>query len=304
MKTRYQPCPKCCEVTCEAPTIHWKSRSASKTKSGYTELGTASTPLVIYLQYFYTYTYTVAQCSGTGCTPDELIPASVQVLSVAGTYDPITGYTTQSGSDHIIGYDCPGVVSDVTNPISGSYPGTAVPNVCGLLPVGGTCTTVSTTSRTYTTPSYSCDPPAPDSEVNGSLTLSVPYSDGQLEAEVDAAMPADFPNTTSGSYYNFTVDHLTLSKREGIYWFTFTAPISRARPNPCYHITWKERFTPTTGSPVDIPKSWTWDGEIPEGYDPADGETWPRSPDFTVPIPTTNGITTVEEIVVSCTDCE
>jgi hypothetical protein len=143
-----------------------------------------------------------------------------------------------------------------------------------------------------------------DLSASESEDYSLEYTTADLKAAALAALPADYPNTTPGSYFNLTADELTNAIREAVLWFTFPAPVSRGRPNPCYQITWKERFTPTTGSPVDTPKSWTWDGEIPEGYDPEDEETWPRSPDFTVPIPTANGTTTVEDVEFSCTDCE
>jgi hypothetical protein len=301
-------CPECCE--CPQPIIQWDSVSASKTKSGYVEFGTASAPPVIYLQYLYAYLQRLAQCSGTGCTPDELIPANTVEQSVTGTYDPATGDTTQTGTDRAIGYDCSGIVSDVTTPISGSYAGTAVPNVCGLTPSGGTCTTVSTSSKTYVTPEYGCMESQPNSDVNGSLSLSVPFTTDDLIEQTLAALPEfdDDWSDTAGSYYDLTSDELTNSIRESRYRFRFRIP--KVGSGTCYMITWTEVFTPEEGDPVETERCAIWDGETPEDYDPDDESTWPiigdgSDPYFSLAIPESNGTITVpdDSILVVCRGC-
>lgn len=148
--------------------------------------------------------------------------------------------------------------------------------------------------------------------------FSNPYTTPTLKSDTLADLPEDFPNTTAGSYYNLTSDERTFNVREGEYQFKFEIPTTRKRINQCYKLEWIERFTPLTGDPVDTPKSWTWDGEVPEDYDEDDASTYPLTPWFSVAIPTTNGTTLAgyytdpedPESYVNgaptavCTDCE
>lgn len=96
---------------------------------------------------------------------------------------------------------------------------------------------------------------------------------------------------TAGSYFDLTTDELTNSIREGKYRFRFKIP--KIGRGTCYKLSWVERFTPEDGDPVDTEKSWTWDGTIPEGYDPDDSTTWPVSDEYTIAIPSENGTTLV-----------
>ena len=54
---------------------------------------------------------------------------------------------------------------------------------------------------------------------------------------------------------------------------------------------------------TETPKTWTWDGTPPGGYDPADSATWPLSPEYTIPVPEANGTTTVANLKTACTGC-
>ena len=134
--------------------------------------------------------------------------------------------------------------------------------------------------------------------------LSNEYDLTLLVSKTVAALPPTFPNTTSGSYYNLTTDGRTLSIRESVYWISFPVPTNRKRPNLCYNITWDEVFYPDVGSPTITNKNWEWDGTIPGDYNPLDPLTWPKTPEYTISIPTSNGTTTVTNVVATCDDCE
>jgi len=140
--------------------------------------------------------------------------------------------------------------------------------------------------------------------------LSDEYTTGELIASVLAALPAwdnDW-NDTAGSYYDLTSDELTNSIRESRYRFRFKIP--KVGSGTCYMITWLEVFTPEEGDPAETEMCAIWDGNIPEDYDPDDPSTYPiigdgANPYFEVPIPATNGTTTVDpdSIVAVCRGC-
>lgn len=139
---------------------------------------------------------------------------------------------------------------------------------------------------------------------------SSPYTTAALIANTLAALPAfdDDWDDTAGSYRNLTTDELTYSIRESRYRFRFKIP--KVGRGTCYKITWTEIFTPEEGDPVETDRCSIWDGEIPEGYDPDDPETWPiigdgTNPYFELAIPETNGTVNVDpdSIVAVCRGC-
>jgi hypothetical protein len=88
----------------------------------------------------------------------------------------------------------------------------------------------------------------------------------------------------------------TYSILESKYYFAFQTP-----PNGYYKLTWDETFTPDGGgAPTSTPRTFTWDGTTPSGYNVADPTTWPVTPTLEVDPPASNGTITITNLVVAC----
>lgn len=332
----FTPCSKCCEITCSAPTMHWASRSASKTKCGSPEYGAPSDPPKIYRRQdnsveFVTnggsFTAHIPGNEECGCQhftytssfdfPEDFAPRwflyDLETCEFTESPDGVGQFGdnpiifTQHQSSDLVWVPGGEPCEDQHNSSTDPYIGSALE-----LPLTIIDQTHEECIREIIVNSaveQTCEGGGTDLlyvylRLKQSWALSLEYTTDDLTDQVFGALPDDYPNSTSGSYYNLTEDELSLSIRESKYWWAFPTPITRNRPNPCYKIEWTERFTPLVGDTVDTPMSWTWDGVIPEGYDPDDSDTWPITPEFLIAIPSANSTTTVVDVIHSCDDCE
>lgn len=328
----FTPCPECCVVTCPEPSVEWDSRSASKTKFGFYEwLTKRSTPPKIYSQIDWTGTMTITRYVDTTCSSSLIYYTDTYTISGTGrARRDVSGCDESSTLKRILStqnYKWDGdtrvpdgdpIVSeeDFFPPILdcvGSYvyggPGEARYIVAAGDPPHDASLYTATVLNSL---ELSCAVFG-DRASTGNLynVLSDEYLTADLIAAALAALPAfdgDWDDT-AGAYRNLTSDELTYSIREARYRLRFQIPTTRKRINTCYKVEWVERFTPESGDPVDTPMSATWDGVVPDGYDPDDSSTWPilgdgTNPYFELPVPDSNGITTVVDVTVSCTGCE
>jgi hypothetical protein len=124
-----------------------------------------------------------------------------------------------------------------------------------------------------------------------------------LIAYVESSLP-DWPEAYTAApliaYRDLSDDELTYTIARVRYRFRFPVPKS----SRCYKVSWNEHFVPEDGSDaIDTPRAFTWDGEIPDDYDPDDELTWPLSPEFELLEGGVDGITTITDIEVVCSGC-
>lgn len=346
-------CWECCASYCPSPTVEWDSRSASKSKYGYSEMpGHASTPPKRYKKvtetvsgsmssYYTSDSYVLGGSMGTACLCCTSREAS-SVWAWGGSQvstrsegdvtthgpTPADGTWVMTDSETVTEsfYEgaCSPHFSTDTYPVAWNYnPLTAISQFvdewhCGDPSITYTATksTVHCTGSETDGPGMggtgACGCPSGNlTEKEADYTRVIEYSDeystDALITDTLAALPAfdDDWDDTSGSSRNLTTNELTFSVREAKYRFRFQIPTSRKRVNTCYVLEWVERFTPLGGgAATDTPKTWTWDGTIPEDYDADDSATWPLSPEYTISIPEANGTTTVAELEAICDECE
>lgn len=112
-----------------------------------------------------------------------------------------------------------------------------------------------------------------------------------LKTRTLAAIDDDSTWADGGCYSFAHLDstETSYSATKLIYHFDFTVPASKY-----YKITWDEVFTPESGSPTVTHKSWTFDDTGSTVGAPE------SSPDYTIDVPSSNGTTTIENIVISC----
>ncbi len=291
-------CPECCE--CTAPAIEWDSRSASKTKCGFFQ--NIGYPTARYLKREWTGEHRASNFNFAGCSTETTFcrtiygGQNIYDQEECGCTNLITATfsmdSTSCTPGLVINYACDAIFSFG----SGSFDSAILSATTQTATGNGIC--------------FDSGGPAPPSNTTGvaTETLSDEYTTTDLLANTLAALPAfdDDLNDTAGSFANLTTDELTYSIRESRYRFRFKIP--KVGRGTCYKITWVERFTPTSGDPVDTERCAIWDGEVPADYDPADPDTYPiigdgTNPYFELPIPEDNGTTTVEDIEFFCRGC-
>jgi hypothetical protein len=144
---------------------------------------------------------------------------------------------------------------------------------------------------------------APTTTTSDVTTYSDEYTTATLESTVVAALatwgslPA-FGSPSSGEVASaeLSTDQTSYSILESKYQFAHPVP-----PNGTYKLAWIERFQPDGGgAPTDTARSYTWDGTIPGGYDPANSATWPMTSIFEVDYPASNGATSLVSLTVDC----
>jgi hypothetical protein len=292
---------------CDSPTIATlvcRTASASKTKCGFEEFGTPSSPPKKYL--------VKSQSGGLTNTQDPLGPNEIiDSVSWSGniTYTRPACTYTDNRQVVVTHSEALGACSGTNTQTGvkgqadylGSYGGTD-PNGCYMLatdcsnsiPVGlqSCCSagTVNTTTQT-TFADISC-PGYLGGTVTGSnviVTLSSEYTTSDLETDVTNAIPAFSGSFSSGSctgaFYDKTSDEFTITKRKMQYKFTFSSISGYS----CFKITWNETFTPEGGgSSTSTAKSYLWNG--------TDTET----PVYTIDVPVSQGTTTITNVVQSC----
>lgn len=297
-------CEECC--VCPEATVEWDSRSTSLTKCGFCSLNEGG-GCFSNKRYFTLTISGYAERFGVGATCDDIISSIDKFVysgsctsSLSGTADAngCGFYTTNTQQREIY--------------IGGVLFSTEALN-CGVLVSSGT-SGIPVSLRTETQLYYDGEFCA----LPGSTRLTVStvhndfsdeYTTATLKTNTVAALPAydnDW-NDTAGSFANLSTDELTYSIRESRYRLRFKIPLIGF--GDCYKVTWIERFTPEGGgAPTDTARCDIWDGTIPPGYDPDNSATWPVLPSaspfyYELPVPSTDGTTTVVSVVAECRDC-
>jgi len=301
------PCDGC--NPCNGPLLLAETVSTSLTKCGISEFtGHVSTPPRLYLQSVYSHTGTASWNSGTG----NYSNSSVSYTSTTTVTAPgcVSTTSTSGGSSSLLHQD--GSDEPCNSPSDESC--WAVFDGCGTICVegmGADCT--PTTTVTATEQSYSISTSGSQTTAGHTVTcsytesitttLSDEYTTAALIGYATAALPGftgTFPSSSATASYDLSANQLTVSLSKAEYKFRF-------QPSTCYQINWIERFIGEDGegdplAPVDTAKSWTYAGGAdPAGYNPADPTTWPESPVYTLPVPASNGETTVVNVTFSCT---
>lgn len=238
-------CSDCC--TCPTATTEWDSRSASLTKTGYAEFGTASTPPKIYSVRDVAGTLTHTPPAGTNTY------AETYSIGVSGTLT-MSGYVVARDSATCTWPSVPfGWDEGFVNYVSGSCGGT--PTTLRAQRILRNCGSAdwtdeffvnsvdtSATVRTHTGCSY-------NGTTTGTVTetLSSEYTTSALIANAIAALPAydDDWNDTAGSTRNVSTDELSVALRESRYRHRFKIP--KVGFGTCYRLEWVERFIAEAG---------------------------------------------------------
>ena len=230
-------CPDCkaspCDTCCPGFTITYRQRSASKTKCGFDEFGTPSTPPKRYLiktqsggltdsVYLSGYTYTNAWSgavtfSRPGCTSSDTRQLDVAVSGTCSANITVTGLGGQ-----IDGGAGPNGLSMWDVDCSGT---TAIP----IYGCSGP-TVVSTTVQEF------ASPPCGAAGAGGStvtLTLSSEYTTSDLFSDTFNALIvggwSSYSGGSSTAFYSVSSDELTITLRE----FGFKATFDTAVPTGC-----------------------------------------------------------------------
>lgn len=295
-------CAECC--ACPTAAVEWDSRSASLNKCGHEEFTSPSSPP----KYYLTVTANgsaggnlegVCSWSSASVTIDST--DCLGLLSYAGTITAINldvcsvTFSNMFSAQQWDTDDCGGVTRDrYLADVHLNCPDN--PRIEYLYILSET-----STSRTYRTCATTNDL---------TETLSNEYTTALLRTNAVLALPSypgTFTSSSPGSFANVSSDELSCAVRESRYRLRFKIPLIGF--GTCYKVTWKERFTPEGGgTSIDTDRCDIWNGTTPSGYDPDDSTTWPVLPSvapyyYELPVPSTDGTTTVVSIVAECRDC-
>jgi hypothetical protein len=268
------------------PTLYVDSISASHTKCGYDEFGTASTPPKVYSTKSQSGGLTNVNYLGSGYYYTNQWGGSVSVDRFNCTENSDSRYLTVSVSGGCT-YSTTVYGTDCKMDYDGVYPYSGA-NANGLFVWGVGCsypwfvqqlfgcsgpTVINTTQKKFAL--ASCDP---GGGYDVTLDLSTEYTTSLLISDTESLLPS-WPNTFSSgytsSYRNLTNDELTYTIRRIKYKFQLPTLTGYS----CYKITWFEGSTA---------KSYLWNG--------TDTET----PVYTLNEPLTNGTVSVNTVVASC----
>lgn len=296
-------------IDCPSASAICDSVSASKSKCGYTEYTSASSPPKYYLiktsVQNTSSTFTGSECSGT--THGSVSSSATDII----TYDSATCVSTCSASGSVsLSVDNPSPEADrscsATRSVCGHTDWTDdAPTNCGgghsistgsttdlflfgetmmSSRCGGALNGTATESKTQTTHTITA--------ANGTIvaTLSDEYDTALLKSNVVAALPAfdGVYNNSCSATYNLSANEtsFTLSRVK------YKIKLNAAAPCDGVVVQWFEHFQPSpSGSPTNTLKSEAFsEGQIESGV-------------YTIPDPTVNGTTTITSIVVDCSDC-
>lgn len=234
-------CADCC--ACPTPTVQWDSRSASKSKCGWDEFSSPSTP------------------------PKRYRTASVGNLRLfhgSGNSTIVNGAWTV-GLGCAIGACDVGQVVNLGGTLTGStlwfrplsVGASTLPATVIISTLGDTCgedygvdTTVNNIAHYASIPTV-----ATYHNISGgddaTLTLSAEYLTSELKSETVAGLPTwdDDWNDTAGSFANLSTDELSYAIRESRYRLRFGIP--RVGTGINYRASWVERFIPEAGVGID-----------------------------------------------------
>ncbi len=305
-------CPGCSSSPCDPPdvpasTFYKRTASASKTKCGYAEFTSPSSPPKRYLTSTLAGTgtrvaYLVSSDFVGGC-PAPGSPTPNCDACVGGDDNCKQKFVCSiSGSCTVSRPEC--VTTNTTNYNRKEYfpcdTLAADENESVTCPAGF-CTGLSQDlCSLFGSPSYTntvatifiddpCDTRAVKVNCNFTATLSIEYTTADLISDVDAAIPAFSGVFSTGSgtaFYDLSTDELTATKRALEYKFELPALVALGYTT--YRLDWVERFTPEGGSPTDTAKFYNWDGSATE------------TGVYTVSAPSTQGTTSIVNVVASC----
>ena len=286
-------CPGCSSSPCDPPsvpasTFYYRTASASKTKIAYNEwFGYVSSPPKIYLRK------TLA--GGINGDASDASPCAGNCLSYVRTsysgecnFDRFTLVETVGGNFNLkVAYPCTTILvndNTATCTIDQGYPYST-----GTTP--GYNLTYSSTVETAT--GIGCTGSGTNQNFTGvaTTTLGNEYTTALLISDVETALPAfSGPFTTSvgspNAFYDLSTNELTATKRALEYKFELPALVALGYTS--YRLDWVERFTPEGGSPSDTAKFYNWNGSATE------------TGVYTVSAPSTQGTTSNNNIVASC----
>ena len=330
MKAGYVPCADCC--TCPAPTVLAATVSASKTKCGFDEFVTPSSPPKKYLtmtpacsltylleRYFCQKMWTCLE--GAIGSRDEIEAELTGDASVS--FDPVT--CVQSGeigsqSRHRLSavpdftVDCTLVVGAWENWVeNGWQTGRETGREKGLIEQAlgaylngydsSSCCSSVQTPTTLTQTGIPCRETSCPGDLNAyetwagsySLTLSDEYTTTALIANVIAALPSwpSFTATAGSPVSSYTLATDQLSFTVERSKYKFRFKVPKVGNGSCYKLTWVERTTLTPSATItDVPKTFTWNGTA-AGYDATDPTTWPHTGEYEIDEPASNGETVI-----------
>lgn len=268
----------CCQ--CTAPTIFYSTKSASKTKCGFAEFGTPSSPAKIYLvktqsgtidetisgylvsnTYFGSKTYSRPACTSTDTRTMNYIDAR---------FDPECEVDDLPVNIDDTSYGGPNINGDYVHygPVCGGeliyHEGSG-----GHVVTSPTVLTFSGESGTAT------------------CTLSSEYTTAQLvaevQAELDAASWSAWSTTPATALEDHSTDELTYTERRVKVRVAHKIPGNGS----CYRCWPYAAFTPGgIGGATDFYNfgEQQWNRVVPSSYDVGDPTTWPYF-DFTLPMP-------------------
>lgn len=268
----------CTPCTCLAPTLVCDSISASLTKCGFSEFGTASSPPKKYL--------VKTQSGGLNDSAWNVGYHYTNVWSGTLTYDRTACTTTDTRQLYAtVSVGCSANITvtgssgqiDNGAPTNGLYVHDCACSGASAAQLYGCTgpTVISTTQTDYA--QTGCGTSTGGTTV--SLVLSSESTTALLISDTVAALPA-YPGTYAGtcsSYRNLSTNELTYTVRRFKYKFTLPSMTGITT----YAINWNEGGTP---------KSYTWDGVAT--VTPVYGE---------VAEPSSNGTVAITDIVVTCT---
>lgn len=288
MSTAILPYTGCDCCSCVAPRLLTRTSSAGGSKKGFR-------PYVSVGGLLSTQFYLTASQSGSlvGYTPG----------GVGDCTSDFTDTRTAGGSmatDRYTGE----ITGEMTCGIAGAYSdpcgGTDYSSTGSTTEFNNICAfgTVVFTSDTYTVPGYS-----------GALTLTMggEFTDAMLfEDHPVPAFEESDEFAEALPYGLFVFNGTTLGRATSEYKFAFPVPGNGI----CYQVTWRvvtEALTPAGLRDYAVAHtyetmSFTWDGNVPDGYDAEDPTTWPTSPTYTIPIPDFNA--SVKVVVIGAPTLE
>lgn len=273
----YRGC-RCCD--CVAATPLFSSYSASRTKQGFPEWVSPSVPP----KYYLTNTLSGALVLDETDLPDG--GTITYTVSGSQTIDRLTGEGADDTNCEIAeaGYTPGPDTTYNTAP-------TTLPCSAGTMGLD--------LSESPTVRSYSAADPGDSGSQNE--TLSDENTTAQLIADTlaDIIQTVGFGTTQLPAFRDLDADELTFSIRRVIYKFRFPVPANGL----CYRLAWTVRTTLDSGPVTDEEHTFTWDGGIPEDYDPDDPDTWPTSGEYAMNEPSANGTVEVVGVTATCSGC-
>lgn len=224
-------CPDCC--TCPAPTTQWDSRSASKTKSGFSEAaGFISTPPKRYFT-----------ATGSGIEARDIGGGAILATqSYAGPLTLDVDESPGSSTKFITETNCLIVGGPFTCASTTALGCSSADFDAGLISnrFGVAANSLSATENGSDAGGFSCG------QVLW-ITLSSEYTTADLITNATADLPA-YPGTwagTAGSFRNLSTDELSVAIRESRYRHIF--PVPNVSSGACYRLEWVERFIAEAG---------------------------------------------------------